>query len=279
MKAIGLLATGPAMQALWLVNLVIMVIWRRWRHLLVWLISGLLVVDGCAAIAEVIQRPRPLGIEILGDWKGYAMPSLPLAVLAAFLINTLYPRPAGRPRHRGKLAVAIVLLLVTASRLYLAQDRPSDALFGIVIGVAVSLLAFRVFAPNDVFPVTYRRGRTAHLDIDERRHAAILRAVEDQLGLIAIEVKPFGLSGSGGCTPLRIKVKGDPDCYVFGKLYAATHLRADRWYKLGRTLLYGRLEDEKPFNTVRRLVQYEDYALRLLTARACGSRAPTASSN
>jgi tRNA A-37 threonylcarbamoyl transferase component Bud32 len=52
---------------------------------------------------------------------------------------------------------------------------------------------------------------------------------------------------------------------VFAKLYAANHLRADRWYKLGRTLLYGRLEDEKPFNTVRRLVQYEDYVLRLLS--------------
>ena len=42
------------------------------------------------------------------------------------------------------------------------------------------------------------------------------------------------------------------------------HVRADRWYKLGRTLLYGRLEDERPFQSVRRLVQYEDYALRLL---------------
>jgi hypothetical protein len=56
----------------------------------------LLVVDGCEAIAEVIQRPRPVGIEILGPWKGYAMPSLPLAVLAVFLVNTLYAAvPAG----------------------------------------------------------------------------------------------------------------------------------------------------------------------------------------
>ena len=50
---------------------------------------------------------------------------------------------------------------------------------------------------------------------------------------------------------------------MFGKLYSRTHLRSDRWYKLGRELLYGRLEDEKPFNTVRRLVQQEDYALRV----------------
>ena len=42
------------------------------------------------------------------------------------------------------------------------------------------------------------------------------------------------------------------------------HVRADRWYKLGRTILYGRLEDEAPFQSVRRLVQYEDYTLRLM---------------
>jgi tRNA A-37 threonylcarbamoyl transferase component Bud32 len=51
---------------------------------------------------------------------------------------------------------------------------------------------------------------------------------------------------------------------VFAKLYAATHVRSDRWYKLGRTLLYGRLEDEQPFHSVRRLVQYEDYVLHLM---------------
>jgi tRNA A-37 threonylcarbamoyl transferase component Bud32 len=78
------------------------------------------------------------------------------------------------------------------------------------------------------------------------------------------EVEPFGLAGSAGSTPLRITVTGDPPTILFGKLYARSHLRADRWYKLGRELLYGRLEDEKPFNTVRRLVQQEDYALHKL---------------
>jgi tRNA A-37 threonylcarbamoyl transferase component Bud32 len=86
------------------------------------------------------------------------------------------------------------------------------------------------------------------------------------------EVEPFGLAGSAGSTPLRITVKGDPPTWLFGKLYARSHLRADRWYKLGRELLYGRLEDEKPFNTVRRLVQQEDYALRLLYG--AGVRSP-----
>jgi len=78
-----------------------------------------------------------------------------------------------------------------------------------------------------------------------------------------VEIKPVGLEGSGGSTPLRLRVAGDPDTYLFGKLYAMNHVRADRWYKLGRTILYGRLEDETPFQSVRRLVQYEDYALRV----------------
>ena len=77
-------------------------------------------------------------------------------------------------------------------------------------------------------------------------------------------MRHVGLAGSGGSTPLRLTVEGDPDTQLFGKLYAMSHVRADRWYKLGRTLLYGRLEDEAPFQSVRRLVQYEDYALRLL---------------
>jgi len=258
-------ATGLGLQLIWLANLVPLLIWRRWRHLIVWLGVGLLVDNLCLAAAQVVGRPRPLGIEILGGWSGFAMPSVPVAVLASFLVSSLYAlAPAGRLRERLKPVLAVVLALVVLARLYRAQESPSDALIAAVLGVTFALIAFRVFAPNDVFPVTYHRGRTAHLAIDAPRQAAIEQGMEDQLGLIPVEVKQFGLEGSGGSTPLRIKVKAETDSYVFGKLYTATHLRADRWYKLGRTLLYGRLEDEKAFNTVRRLVQYEDYVLRLM---------------
>ena len=51
---------------------------------------------------------------------------------------------------------------------------------------------------------------------------------------------------------------------MFAKLYTKGHVRADRWYKIWRTILYGSLEDEHPFQTVRRLAEYEDYVLRLL---------------
>jgi hypothetical protein len=51
---------------------------------------------------------------------------------------------------------------------------------------------------------------------------------------------------------------------LFGKILATSHVRSDRWYRTGRTILYGRLEDETTFSSVRRLIEYEDYALRLL---------------
>jgi tRNA A-37 threonylcarbamoyl transferase component Bud32 len=115
-----------------------------------------------------------------------------------------------------------------------------------------------------VFPVAYRRGRTAHLALDDRRSEAIRTAVSEQLGLDVTEIKPFGLEGSAGSTPMRLTVPGDPPTRLFAKLYARNHVRSDRWYKLGREILYGRLEDESSFSTVRRLVQYEDYLMRVM---------------
>jgi tRNA A-37 threonylcarbamoyl transferase component Bud32 len=136
-----------------------------------------------------------------------------------------------------------------------------------VLAVAITLIAFRWFTPNDVFPVTYHRGKAAHLDVTGRRGEAINTAVREQLGYQVLDTKPVGLAGSGGSTPLRLRVaatEDEPEHYLFAKLYAKNHVRADRWYKLGRTILYGALEDETPFQTVRRFVEYEDYALRLL---------------
>jgi tRNA A-37 threonylcarbamoyl transferase component Bud32 len=115
-----------------------------------------------------------------------------------------------------------------------------------------------------VFPVVYRRGRTAHVDVTGRRGEAIRTAVHDQLGLTVTEIKPVGLESSAGSTPLRLRVEGGPEQFVFAKLYTKGHVGADRWYKLWRSILYGSLEDESAFKTVRRLVIYEDYALRLL---------------
>jgi membrane-associated phospholipid phosphatase/tRNA A-37 threonylcarbamoyl transferase component Bud32 len=258
--------------------LLALLVLRRWRHLIVWLVAWILAGNIAAALAMTTRQPRPFGVELRTSWGGWAMPSLQVTYLAVLLVGILYTLvPEGRWRNTGKWIAAVLVALVGLARIALGVDAPSDVLVGVGIGVAIPLLLFRRFTPGELFPVAYRRGRSAHLDVGGARGAAIRRALSEQLGLVVQDVKPFGLSGSAGSTPLRITVAGadaEEPKQLFGKLYAQGHLRADRWYKLGRELLYGRLEDEKPFNSVRRLVQQEDYALSLMQRAGLPSPTP-----
>jgi tRNA A-37 threonylcarbamoyl transferase component Bud32/membrane-associated phospholipid phosphatase len=266
-----MLAVSALLGTIWTIkvlawsSLVVLAISKRFRHLVVGLVSLQVVALATIGLSAAVRRPRPFGVVIEGSWAGWSMPSRPVAYLAGILVAMLYSLvPKGSWRQTGKWVATGLVALLAFARMYLGVDAPSDVLVGAAIGVTIPLLAFRWFAPHEVFPVSYHRGRSAHLDVGGPRGEAIRKALADQLGLAVEEVKPFGLAGSAGSTPLRITVKGDPPTYLFGKLYARSHLRSDRWYKLGRELLYGRLEDEKPFNAVRRLVQQEDYALHKL---------------
>ena len=271
-----------AISSWWVLNgvsyglIVALLVLRRFRHLIIWLLLANLLANVFGEIlGPVTQRPRPFGAEIREGWGGWAMPAAHVTFFAVGLVTILYTLvPEGRWRNTGKWVVTALVTLTALGRMALGADGPTDVLVGAAIGVTIPLLAYRWFAPNEVFPISYRRGSGAHLDVGGARGQAIRRGLEDQLGLEVTEVKPFGLSGSAGSTPLRITVAGDPPAQLFGKLYALSHLRSDRWYKLGRELLYGRLEDEKPFNTVRRLVQQEDYALSLMHRAGLPSPTP-----
>jgi tRNA A-37 threonylcarbamoyl transferase component Bud32 len=247
----------------WLL-VVALIVFRRWWLLVIELVVSQLAQFVRARLYDATTQPRPFGVPLRGSWGGWQMPSIQMLAVSGLSMIALYTLvPEGRLRNRGKWFVAVLVTLVALARLHLGVDSPSAIVIAVVIAVGAVVTAFRYFAPSEVFPVTYHRGRTAHLDVGGARGEAIRRAVEDQLGVRISEVEPVGLSGSAGSTPLRLGARGAAVPYLFGKLYSQTHLRSDRWYKLGRELLYGRLEDEKPFNTVRRLVQQEDYALRV----------------
>ncbi|HEY6568365.1 MAG TPA: phosphatase PAP2 family protein [Actinomycetota bacterium] len=274
MEGLALLSTRWVLRALRWGTIITLVVVRRWRQLLVFV--GAIVAEEAIAYSMTlfIHRPRPFGVEILWQWQGFSMPSRPMASVAVTLVGMAYSLiPHGRYRDGAKWIIAGILIAIGLSRIYLAVDPPAATVFGGVLGVAIGLTAFRWFAPNDVFPVSYRRGKTAHLDVTGRRADAIAIAVRDQLGYQVLDIQPVGLEGSGGSTPLRLRVRADQGAdgsqdagerTLFAKLYAKNHVRADRWYKVGRTILYGALEDETPFSTVRRFVEYEDYALRLM---------------
>lgn len=262
MKAIHALGSAWAFRPVRLATVLVLVFYRRWRHMFGALIAFAVVEAVSSGLAQAIGRPRPF-VQIIGDWKGYSHPAVPIAALATSLTvvaQSLIPK--GRHRNFFYLFTGVVLSALIVARVYLGVDHLTDGIVGAMFGIAVVVVLFRLFVPDAVFPVSYRRGVTAHLDIGGRRGAAIRSAVADQLGFEIKDMQPFGLEGSGGSTPILLTVAGDPDdAHLFAKLYSTNHLRADRWYKVGRTILYGSLEDEAKFTSVRRLVEYEDYML------------------
>ena len=241
---------------------------RRWRHLLLFLFGLLIIELALWGLVVLAARPRPFSVTIIGSWEGYSAPSVEITVLAAILVGATYMLVVpGRPRNTAKVVSSAILLGAGLLRIYLGVDHSTDVSFAAILGVSIPVALYRAYAPNDLFPVRYgARGKAAHLDVTGRRGEAIRIAMAEQLGFDVTDIKPVGLEGSGGSTPLKLRVvddRGRPRS-VFAKLYASSHVRADRWYKLGRTMMYGRLEDETPFATVRRFVEYEDYTLRLL---------------
>jgi tRNA A-37 threonylcarbamoyl transferase component Bud32 len=247
-------------------TLIVLLVARRFQHLFAALAVFLVVtlLDGLLAVG--LGRMRPTDVAIVGSWDGYAHPSAPVANIALGLTVMLFTLfPGGRWRTRAAWAAGTVIVLVAVARLFLAVDHPTDVAAALVTGVALPVVALRLLTPEEAFPVTYRRGVRAHLDVGGRRGEAIRAALTSEVGVRVVGVEPFGQGSSAGSTPLRLDVvEGGTERQLFGKLYASTHLWSDRWYKLARTVRYGRLEDERPFNTVRRLVEYEDHMLRVL---------------
>jgi tRNA A-37 threonylcarbamoyl transferase component Bud32 len=245
-----------------------LIFYRRWRHLVAGMAVFLTVDVVTSAMVYAVARPRPF-VEILVPWEGYSHPSVPVASVAATLGVIGYSLiPKGKWRNRWFIGGGVVIFLAVVARIYLGVDHPSDAAVAAMFALAVSVVVFKLFVPDAVFPVTYSHGKSAHLDISGERGEAIKTAVHDQLGLEVTYLGYVGLAGSAGSTPLQMNVRRSPDSdessMIFAKLYAQSHLRADRWYKWGRTVVYGTLEDEVKFTSVRRLVEYEDYMMRVM---------------
>jgi tRNA A-37 threonylcarbamoyl transferase component Bud32 len=241
---------------------VALISWKRWRHLAVFV--------GSVVLVTVLARFFPTAGTLPSTPKHPAYAAASLAVTVMGIVYGLVP--AGPPRRRALWVSAAVCGSLAAFSILTRTYSPSEIGIGFAIGFSVPFLGFRLLAPETVFPVTYGSGKTAHLDVEGSRGAAIDTALRDQLGLDVARKEPFGLAGSGGSTPLRIELTDGHR--LFGKLYAENHLRADRWYKLGRTVMYGALEDERSFNSVRRMVEYEDHMLRYLRDHAVRTAEP-----
>src|SRR6266550_7219984 len=85
--------------------LLALLVLRRWRHLLVWLLAWPLVnALAYVQVATTARRPRPLGVDLRTSWGGWAMPAAEVATLAAVLLRSCTrwcPRAAGATPASG----------------------------------------------------------------------------------------------------------------------------------------------------------------------------------
>lgn len=276
MRAVGLLGSHWAIGVARWVVIAVLLWYRRWQHLAAFLVS-ILVVGWVVAITTTGAAPVG-GIVVPPALAGNLGPAGDVAGLAASVVGVGYGlAPRGRLRRIAFGIGGLLILALALAQMRLGHASPSGVAAAVIIGIGIPLLAFRLIAPEAIFAVSYRRGQRAWLDVAGPRRNAIIKAVRDQLGLTVLDVLPFTSVGAAGSTPIRLKVKGmrdAPNAELFGKLYSTSHMRSDRWYKLGRMVMYGALEDEKPFNSVRRLTEYEDYILRYLQDHGIPSAEP-----
>jgi membrane-associated phospholipid phosphatase len=135
--------------ALGLIVVALTALFRRWRHLLVFLCSLFFLEIVGQWIYHVLSRPRPYGVPIIADWGGYSAPSPPVSVLTVFLVGAAYCLAVpGRPRTYAKAAAAVLIAVFCLARLYLGLDHLDDVFFGVVLAVAIPVTAFRLFTPN-----------------------------------------------------------------------------------------------------------------------------------
>ncbi len=143
MRGISATVSPVPVQIAWLVALAVLVGTRRWRHLFVSILALGLTNTVVTNVAGAVRRPRPLGVEILGPWTDFSMPSLPIAILAALALTHLYALiPQGRWRQVGKWVATGLVAVLALARMYLAQDYPSDVVVGVILGVTIPLVAF-----------------------------------------------------------------------------------------------------------------------------------------
>jgi membrane-associated phospholipid phosphatase len=263
-KAVNLLATWQAILVLRIALAIVLIRYGRLRHLVVaivamWLMDALVTWD---LIQIGLPQPSSWIVEpTSGNWYFPASAMASLSITVGVMVMAL--APAGLRRRRAMIGALTLAVIVALARVLLGAAYPFAASYSVLLGFTVAAVMFGWLAPDEAFPVSYTRGgNAAHLDLEGARADAVRAAMRDQLGLEVTELQPFGDEGSGGSTPLLMTLEDGTK--VFGKILATSHVSSDRWYRIMRTIMYGRLEDETSFSSVRQLIEQEDYALRLL---------------
>jgi hypothetical protein len=180
--AVSLLGSVWTLGILRLATCAVLVIFRRWQHLLAFGGSVLAVgwVVHATTPAGTPGTPPPTGVGVVAGALG---PSAAVAEFAVTVAGSAYALVApGRARRLALAGGGVLLAALGAAQMSGGRDL-SGILTGAILGVAIPLVLFRLLAPERSFPISYRRGKSAHLPVEGPRGQAIRRALADQLGI------------------------------------------------------------------------------------------------
>jgi hypothetical protein len=122
-------------------TIVLCVLNKRWRHFIVLMVALLVTVIVVSVGANLVQRPRPLGVVILGTWEGWSMPTSTVAMAAAVLVSAYCcVVPPGKPRRILVITSVVFLALYGALEVVIAQAHPTDIVIAVTLGAAIPLL-------------------------------------------------------------------------------------------------------------------------------------------
>ena len=123
--------------------------------------------SSAAIIYTNFARPRPYGVTVIGRWAGFSFPSPPVGRAGGRAHRRrVHPRRAGAPRQLAKLVVAVVLAIVAGPVCTSGSTIPPTSSSALILGDRRSGRSPSVGSrPTRPFPVAYRKGKTAHLDV------------------------------------------------------------------------------------------------------------------
>ena len=85
--------------ASWLI-VVALIIFRRWRLLVIELVASIVAQNVNAILYDMTTQPRPFGVPLRGSWGGWSMPSIHMLALSGLSVIALYTLvPVGRLRN------------------------------------------------------------------------------------------------------------------------------------------------------------------------------------
>lgn len=180
MEALNSLGSEWTTRVIRWATLAALVIYLRWRHLVVGLGAILTTEFLVRRIADAVGRASTVdSVQTAADTP---FPSLPVAALVVTLVVAGYALiPKGRIRNWWFAATGVAVGLLVIARLYLGMEHPTDIAVGAVLAVTVGLGAFRLLVPATAFPISYDRSSAAHLNVQGQRKVAIRSALEIQL--------------------------------------------------------------------------------------------------